>query len=323
MGNRGRNIWLDGIMGVVVGDALGVPYEFLSRDQLKQKPAVTMRGNGTYDMPAGTWSDDSSMTLAALASIRECQKNGQAIDFEDIMDRFKAWKQKGDYTPYGEMFDIGGTTLDAICRYERGDDIFSCGGTDENDNGNGSLMRIMPFCLYAYELQKSLEFSEKEAISLIHLGSGLTHNHIRSKIACGLYYFCICAILDEEGSLMERLQSGINRGWSYYKAVLEDPRELYNYNRCRKMTSLKEIPEPDIYSGGYVVASFTASFWSLLNSSDYAESVLRAVNLGWDTDTTAAITGGLAGLYYGYEKIPKEWLGKIARRDWIEGLCGR
>ena len=321
MGRRQENKWLDGIIGVVVGDALGVPYEFHSRDEMTQDPATDMRGYGTYNLPPGTWSDDSSMTLASLISLSESLRKDEPIDFRDMMERFASWAVKGEYTPYGEVFDIGRTTLDAIHRYQKnGQDIFHCGGSGEHDNGNGSLMRIMPVCLYAYELQKNQRLSDGDAVTLIHTASGLTHNHIRSKIACGLYYFCVRAVLDGEGSLADRLQSGIDQGWTFYKDTLEDKRELFFYNRCRRIHSLKETPEKDIFSGGYVVASFTAALWCLLNTDSYRDCVLQAVNLGFDTDTTAAITGGLAGLYYGYHDIPEEWLQKIARREWIEGL---
>ena len=317
-----RNTWLDGIMGVVVGDALGVPYEFRSREEIKKDPATDMRGYGTYNMPPGTWSDDSSMTLASLVSLNESRRKGEPVDFQDMMERFVFWAVKGEYTPYGEMFDIGGTTLDSIHRYRKnGQDIFACGGSGEHDNGNGSLMRIMPVCLFAYELQKDHGISDEDAITLIHTASGLTHNHIRSKVACGLYYFCVRAILDEDGSLLDRLQSGIDQGWAFYKNTLEDERELFYYNRCRRIQSLKETSEKEIFSGGYVVQSFTASLWCLLNTDNYRDCVLLAVNLGFDTDTTAAIAGGLAGMYYGYDAIPEDWLKKIARREWIEDLC--
>ena len=324
MGRQEEHKWLDSIMGVVVGDALGVPHEFRSRDEMKKDPATNMRGYGTYNMPPGTWSDDSSMTLASLVSLNESRRKGAPADFQDMMERFESWAVKGEYTPYGETFDIGRTTLDAVHRYQKnGRDTSTCGGSGEHDNGNGSLMRIMPVCLYAYELQKNQGLSNEDAVTLIHTASGLTHNHIRSKIACGLYYFCVRAILDEEGSLADRLQSGIDQEWDFYKSILGDKRELFFYNRCRRIQSLKETSEKDIFSGGYVVASFTAALWCLLNTDSYRECVLQAVNLGFDTDTTAAIAGGLAGLYYGYDDIPDEWLKKIARREWIEELCDK
>ena len=109
-----KNIWLDGIMGVIIGDALGMPVQFMERNEVKKVPVTSMRGYGTYNMPPGTWSDDSSMTLAALDSIRKTGK----IDSDDIMKRFVDWYENGAYTPYGAAFDIGITCEEAICKYE-------------------------------------------------------------------------------------------------------------------------------------------------------------------------------------------------------------
>lgn len=110
-----RNIWLDGIMGVVTGDALGCPVEFKTREEMNKDPVTGMRSYGTFNMPAGTWTDDSSMTLATLDSILERGK----LNFPDVMYRFVLWLAKGEYTPFGEAFDVGGGTMDAITRYMR------------------------------------------------------------------------------------------------------------------------------------------------------------------------------------------------------------
>ena len=137
-----KNIWLDGIMGVAVGDALGVPVEFSSRNDLKINPVRKMEGYGTYNVPDGTWSDDSSMTLAMLDSLKNGYKPA------DIMEKFADWLLNGKYTPLGEVFDVGITCRKAILHYLKEQDITKCGGAGERDNGNGSLMRIMPICLY-------------------------------------------------------------------------------------------------------------------------------------------------------------------------------
>jgi len=115
--------------------------------------------------------------------------------------------------------------------------------------------------------------------------------------------------------LADRLQSGVDQGWAFYRSILEDKRELFFYNRCRRIQSLKETPEKEIFSGGYVVTSFTAGLLCLLDTDSYRGCVRQAVNLGFDTDTTTAIAGGLAGLYYGYGAIPEDWLMKIAKRE--------
>lgn len=310
-----RNIWLDGIMGVVVGDALGVPVEFKDRSELIEKPVKSMQGYGTYNLPAGSWSDDSSMTLATLDSLRG------GFDPEDIMNRFVRWMTEGKYTPFGETFDVGNTCCKSIIRYLSTHDIDVCGGSGEKDNGNGSLMRILPVCLYAFEKHQLKELTDKEAIEIIHIVSALTHAHVRSKIACGLYYYMVKAILEDTGSLLECLQEGLNNGIEFYEHVEIEKKELYHYRRLLDLDEFKDTSVEQISSYGYVVVTLEAAIWCLINTKTYSECVLKAVNLGYDTDTVAAIAGGLAGLYYGYEAIPKVWLDSIHRRKWIEELC--
>ena len=312
-----RNIWRDGIMGVVIGDALGMPVQFVARGTLKENPIKTMEGYGTYNMPPGTWSDDSSMVLATLASIRE--KNG--IDYNDIMERFVRWNWYGEYTPAGEAFDQGITCMKAIGNYVINKDYRTCGKTGEWANGNGTLMRIMPVCLYAYEKVKAKEWSEKEALECIHQATALTHNHLRAKIASGMYYFMICNILDGKGTLRERLQAGIDDAMRFYHSDIANYTELAHYGRLFYLDKFVECEEREIKSGGYVVDSLEAAVWSLITTDTLAAALLRAVNLGDDADTVGAIAGGLAVLYYGYEAIPKEWIQSIIRREWIEGLC--
>lgn len=314
--NRKSNIWLNGVMGVVIGDALGCPVQFMEREELKERGLVTqMEGHGTYDMPAGTWTDDSSLTLATLASIKELNE----IDLEDIMNRFVDWYERGVYTPFGEAFDIGNTCSAAIENYELDRNVATCGENAANTNGNGSLMRILPACLYVYDA----DLPEEEALEIVHAVSGLTHNHLRSKIACGLYYFCICAILEGTGSLNERLQSGLDQGFAFYQKELTNWTEVSYYRRLRDLDEFAKVAESGIKSTGYVVDTLEAAIWSLVTTGSFKECELKAVNLADDSDTIGAIAGGLAGLYYGYEKMPKEWLGTICCREWIEELCQR
>lgn len=325
-----RNIWLDGVMGLVVGDALGCPVQFLSREEIKNRhkgPVKGMENGGIYAMPEGTWTDDSSMSIATLSSIIE---KGSLVP-EDIMKRFVGWNINGEYTPFGKAFDQGRTCLNAIYNFIRNPDIGTCGLTDENSNGNGSLMRIMPVCIYYYANGNDLD----EAIHGIHIVSGLTHNHLRSKMCCGIYYFCVKNIIDgykqqanqtsfqtsHISSLQSLLQKGINEALEYYGCDSESLNEMRFIGRLFDLDEFKKVPEFDIQSTGYVIDSIEASIWCLINSDSYKECLLKAVNLGDDTDTIAAIAGGLAGLYYGYEEIPVEWRSVIKRRKWIEDLC--
>ena len=312
-----KNKWLEGIMGVVVGDALGTPVQFIERGALKEKPVETMEGHGTFDMPAGTWSDDSSMTLATLISLRERQD----VDYEDIMNRFVDWTIEGKYTPAGKAFDQGITCMEAICKYARTGDYRTCGRTGEWANGNGALMRILPVCLFGYEKVVCGEWDTEKALDGIHQVSALTHNHLRSKIACGMYFFMVKSILEGDGDVLGRLEKGVEEALAHYRCNISNHAELAHYGRLFQLEKFMECPEEEIKSSGYVVDSLEAAVWSLITTSSFEEALLKAVNLGDDADTVAAIAGGLAGLYYGYDNIPEEWLEQIVRREWIEGLC--
>ena len=207
--------------------------------------------------------------------------------------------------------------MSAINRYKRYHKPHKAGNIDERSNGNGSLMRIMPAVLYCCDL----DLPAGDAIDIIHKVGGLTHAHIRSNIACGLYYFMASAVLSGDGSLTERLQMGLDRGFAFYEHYLADHENLEYYDRMRDLEAFASLPEDNIRSSGYVVDALEAAIWALANSGSFDGALLKAVNLGDDTDTVGAIAGGLAGLFYGYDAIPEDWLAAIQRREWIEGLC--
>ncbi len=282
----------DGIMGLVVGDALGVPFEFQKRDTFK---AEGMTGFGTYNQPPGTWSDDSSMTLATLESV---VRQGVVLP-DDIMANFLNWFGYGDFTPYGEVFDVGHTTRNAILKYANGEHWSTCGGGLEMDNGNGSLMRILPLAFI------------KHSIADIQHVSALTHAHEISKTACELYVDIATALIDgckKDTAVKEALFYGVPSGFE----------RIGNLDKLRRRDEIK--------STGFVVDTLEAALWCLLKTDSYRECVLTAVNLGDDTDTVAAVVGGLAGILYGVggdKGIPREWIEQIARKEWIGELCDR
>ena len=311
------NIWLNGIMGVVVGDALGCPVQFESRKEVSRHPVTDMRGYGTFNLPEGSWTDDSSLTIALLESIRRIGK----IDLDDIMENFMNWLYDGDFTPYGQSYDIGRGTMQAIDRYSRIRNAKKCGGDEAWNNGNGSLMRILPACIYCSVMETSGIYSDCDAIDVIHSVGGLTHAHIRSNIACGLYFFMVKQILIGEGPLQERMREGLTQGFAFYESRLADKENLHYYDRLRDLTAFKSLPAEKIKSTGYVVDALEAAVWSLITTDRFDQALLKAVNLGDDTDTVGAIAGGLAGLYYGYDTIPENWLSAIKRREWIEEMC--
>lgn len=312
-----RNIWLDGIMGVIIGDALGLPVQFLSREELKENPVTKMMGYGTFHMPAGSWSDDGSLTLATLDSIRE--KKG--IDYDDIMTRFVGWNFEGQYTPTGRAYDQGRACLESICNYACTGNYKTCGKTGEYANGNGALMRIMPVCLYAYTQFSESKITLDETMEYIHQATALTHNHLRAKIASGIYFFMVQSILSEDGSLIELLQKGIVNAETYYTKDISKFTEWTRYSRLFNLEEFSKENEDEIKSSGYVVDSIEAAVWSLITTGSYKEALLKAVNLGDDTDTVGAIAGGLAGLYYGYAQIPDDWKGAMIMKEELEAIC--
>ncbi len=293
------------IFGLAVGDALGVPVEFKSREYLKANPVTNMQGYGTYNVPKGTWSDDTSMTLCTLESIIE---NGE-INLDNIMEKFAKWRCFGYMTPFDECFDIGNTTYCAIARYLEGES-FPYGSGAENSNGNGSLMRISPVVLF-YALQSHNPIRRIEAIRNVSM---LTHAHDISIIGCGIYNF----ILDEiiKNPCKESIREGISKGDRHYKCI----REIIAYIKMLRL-NFASLDEREIKSTGYVVDTLEAAVWCLMNTSSYEECVLKAVNLGEDTDTVGAIAGSLAGALYGYEAIPKKWLDTLVKKEMIEKLC--
>ena len=287
----------DGICGFVVGDALGVPVEFSSRKELEEDPVVDMREYGTYNQPKGTWSDDSSMTIATMTSI----VNKKGIDYTDIMEEFCKWAFEGEHTPHGERFDIGNTTLRGLSRYQSGEEAQKCGGTSTHDNGNGSLMRILPLAFIP-----EIDYETVENVS------ALTHGHDRSKIACVLYVEIAKSMLSNDLTIDEHISNSCEKIKTYY----DDNEELGEFDRI-----FNDDFSGGIMSGGYVIDTIEAVIYCLKTTDNYRDAVLKAVNLGGDTDTTACICGGLAGIYYGFDAIPIDWLEVIPKLDDILSLC--
>lgn len=299
-----------GIFGIAVGDALGVPVEFKSREFLRDQPVTDFLGYLCWNQPPGTWSDDSSLTMCLLDSL------AKGYDIEDIGKNFVKWYKEGFWGAHHEVFDIGGSTRYSLDRVFNGLSAEYSGNMFEKDNGNGSLMRTLPLVFF---LNK--EASKEKRYQLIKSVSSITHAHFRSVFACFIYV--------EYGLLLLEGQEKFEAYENVKKPLKEfalkndfNPMEINLYERILDGDIFKE-KESTINSSGYVLHSLEAAFWCLLTSDSYKEAVLKAVNLGGDTDTTAAITGGLAGLYYGYESIPETWRFQLARFEDIEELIIR
>ena len=185
--NRQNNQYLGAIIGHAVGDAMGFPTEFSKREELLKNPVIEMIDSPDVGQPAGSWSDDTAMEIATIDSF--IQK--KCFDYKDIMDKWVKWISKSEYTPTGVTFDIGRTCLKAIKKYCNGTAPLQCGSTSINENGNGSLMRILPVALYAY-LKNLDDISIRKLTNEV---SSLTHAHEVSRLGCYIYVqFIICLL---------------------------------------------------------------------------------------------------------------------------------
>ena len=301
----------DAVWGFAVGDALGVPYEFSTRHMMIENPATDMIGFGTYNQPPGTWSDDTSMLLCVLENIitRGSTKNLAIL--------FLKWYQEGNMTAHGELFDIGITTRTALENLIRGEKPSKSGLDDEMSAGNGSLMRSLPYA-FVENLPKSI-------LKMV-FENKITHRNYLSSICCMYYVKMMRAILDGSNKLdaANKASSYIRFGWRITDEE-EDDDLLETKKKFKRLLSkdFYELPETAIQSTGYVISSLEASVWCFLNTNNYKEAVLKAVNLGGDTDTIAALTGGLAGLYYGCDSIPENWMSKLAGKSIIQKVLNK
>lgn len=274
---------------------MGVPYEFTP----KSIPLGRIEWGhvGTWNQPPGTWSDDGGLMLALLDSLTSV-----GFDLEDQAKRAVAWMDGLDYKP-GKRFDIGGTTSRALHNYKAGIPAAQCGGRQELDNGNGGLMRILPVALVARD-----EPTEK-VVRWALRASSLTHGHPRSEAVCALYCVAVRDLLQGRKSLADVLRTA-------FQAVDDYGRPLRS-----ELALITRFDKPS--GSGYVVDTFVSAWEALESSRSYEEAVKRAISYGGDTDTTAAVVGGLAGAYYGVAGIPGDWLADMRGKQIVEPMIAR
>lgn len=298
----------DSLYGFIVGDAMGVPVEFEDREKLINKPVTSMLGYGSHDVEAGVYSDDTSMTLATMDSI--IKQNG-IINYNDIADKFCNWVNNNEYTATNKIFDIGMTTKYALIKYFNNKiDATMCGGTNINENGNGSLMRMLPIALYCF--YKNIK-DDNEIFTLVKNLSSITHAHDISILGCYIYVRYFISLLETKNKISSyNFIKKLDYSMFIEEVKLEYSRILFS--------DISTLNINDVNSSGYVVDTLEAVFWIVLNCSSYNESIIGAINLGGDTDTIGAITGSIAGILYGYDNISKRWISKLKNKDYIDEI---
>ena len=291
------------IYGFAVGDALGVPYEFMSREAIEYHPATGMTGYGTHQQAPGTWSDDTSFMLCALENILD---NGTP---QTLKNKMQQCYREGYLTPNGKLFDIGIATLSAL-----DDNIRAKKKQEILKQGNGSLMRSLP---YAF-----LKIFNKSIAQML-LDHSITHDDVLCHL-CSLFYVHMAKSLIEGDTPEKAMQKATTYLKKELKSIKKDEYKIYQEALKRIInTPFAKLPEHAISSSGYVVSTLEAVCWCFLNTNSYRDAVLKAVNLGDDTDTIAALTGGLAGIHYGASAIPEQWLKTLKNKPLIESLLSR
>ncbi|MFN8623756.1 MAG: ADP-ribosylglycohydrolase family protein [Chloroflexota bacterium] len=274
-----------GVWGALVGDAMGVPYEFLAPSQIT---SVEWGHTGGWGVPPGTWSDDGSLLLALLDSLL-----ATGFDPEDQGRRALAWHRRGHYTPDGDgAFDIGGATSQALDALERGTPALEAGPAGERASSNGSLMRILPVALWGRDLP------DATLVARAADASRVTHNHPRCQAACAVHVLAARAMLHdaEPAPSLEAAFAAVRAAWS------SDPA------RAPHLAALEELRTyPERTGSGYVLDSFWSAWDAVTASGSFGETIERAIRYGHDTDTTAAIAGGIAGIRWGWGGIPITW----------------
>jgi len=305
------------LFGAAIGDALGVPVEFQQRPEIKAKPVTDFRSGGCWGLPAGTFSDDSSLTFCLAEALAE----GGELDavLRNTARHIVDWAHWGYWAVDGEVFDIGNTTREAVFNLERvfdeGGEFEEAGPDSEEAISNGSLMRISPLVFYLRGRPVEERFDITRKIS------SLTHGHIRVCIACFYYLEFMLRLLDgaDKREAYQGLQTEVS---GFLRADGVDDAEIGHFDRLL-VGDIAALPEWEIRSSGYVIETLEAAVWSFLTTESFHDAALKAVNLGCDTDTTGAVTGGLAGLYYGGTGIPEKWVEGIRMAAAIEGLADR
>lgn len=273
---------------------MGVPYEFVPAEDIKE---IVWGHRGSHGQPPGTWSDDGALMLALLDSLLS-----MGFDPHDQGRRALRWLDRSAYAP-GERFDIGLTTSSALERFRRGVPAAKAGLDGEHDNGNGSLMRILPIALVGSNA------SPKMVVDQAMEASALTHRHPRAQVVCAVY--CLAA---------QSLLKGASPDEALDTATMS-ARCVIPPNCVRELDCLEAFSQRS--GSGYVVDTFWSAWHAFTSSRSYAETIEAAIALGNDTDTTAAVAGGLAGLYWGLSGIPHDWLSKMRGQDIVKSLIDR
>jgi ADP-ribosyl-[dinitrogen reductase] hydrolase len=295
-----RDRFRGALLGLAAGDAVGTTVEFKAPGTF---PRVTdMTGGGPFGLPAGAWTDDTSMALCLAESLVE--RHG--FDAVDQLERYVRWYRDGHWSSTGRCFDIGGATRAALERFERTGEPYP-GDAAPAAGGNGPLMKLAPVAL-------AFAADPPTAIRCAALSARTTHGAPEAADACR--YFAGLLVGALHGAAVEELLDASGAGAEGGPAEALHPRVA-----AVAAGSFRVKEPPAIRGGGYVVDALEAALWALRSTRTFEAGVLAAVNLCDDADTTAAIYGQLAGALYGVQAIPERWRERLVLHDEIVALA--
>lgn len=287
--------------GLAIGDALGAAVEFQRPGSFP--PVTDYRDGGPHGLAAGEWTDDTSMGLALADSIIEA-----GWDLDDQMRRYVRWWREGDYSVNGRCFDIGNTVASALSRFETEGDASRSGDRSERASGNGSLMRLAPVAIWQYRQPLVVE-------RLVHFAgesSRPTHASPQCVSACQYMALILCGLMAGEPQ-----QRVLDYDWEPMRQ-LRELAPLHPAVDAVARGSFRDTGPPHIQGSGYAIKSLEAALWAFHDAESFRDAVLRAVNLGYDADTTGAVCGQLAGAHWGLSGIPEAWVSGLARGEMID-----
>src|SRR4051812_32566052 len=291
-----------GLLGLLIGDALGVPYEFHPPEtiprslEIEFEPPAGFRRAHQGTAP-GTWSDDGAQALCLLASLLECGR----LDPDDLGRRLLAWRDRGEYAVGGIVFDVGIQTSRALGHLRSGVPALEAGSTEEYANGNGSLMRVLPLALWH-------RGGDAELAGDARAQSRVTHGHLRAQACCALYCLWARRILEEADAPWEDAVATL-------RAIYDDePGFLDELDG-----TIRPLNPPVVRGSGYVVDCLHSARWAV-EAGPYEQVVKAAISLGNDTDTTACVAGGIAGIRDGVAAIPERWRQALLGRERLDPL---
>ena len=289
-----------GIYGLLVGNAVGVPYQLYSPEYMLGLEYIDMMPppghKKTYkDVRLGTYSDDGALSLCLLHSLIEFE----GLDLENLMTAFQNFRKQGMYAVDHYVFDIERQTALALVAYERGEDLLECGKIIPSGKGNGALMRMLPLAIFYHDLK------DDEFIKKAHSQASLTHAHPINGICCSLYGLWARNILHKEND-------------PFNKAVMTLS-GIYN-EKGNQILHEQILNFTDIQGTSYIVDTLMSARYMIENYHNYHDVIVESVRLGNDTNTTACVAGGVAGLQYGYVGIPKVWLDLLQGKEAVEIL---